>query len=139
MNIIKNIKDSYKHIPYTFKHYLAFMKVQKQLLGYYKYKFHDWDKLFTFIFMPYLGDRRINQMHQLHNAHHPTYTVGVDRIKQLKSPSCIEFEEAIIDWECARFTKKDKPLNAYQTLIKYYPEYINEFKPYFIKLNLWEE
>ena len=28
----------------------------------------------------------------------------------------------IIDWECARFTKKDKPLDAFETLYKYYPQ-----------------
>ena len=28
----------------------------------------------------------------------------------------------IIDWECARYTKPDKPLNAYDTLYKIYPE-----------------
>ena len=26
----------------------------------------------------------------------------------------------VIDWECARFTKPDKPLNAYETYKKYY-------------------
>ena len=28
----------------------------------------------------------------------------------------------IVDWECARYTKPDKPLNAYETLCKYYPQ-----------------
>ena len=27
------------------------------------------------------------------------------------------------DWECARYTKPDKPLNARETMEKYYPEY----------------
>lgn len=39
--LINNIIKSYKHIPYTFKHYIAFLKMEKKLLGYYKYKFHD--------------------------------------------------------------------------------------------------
>lgn len=62
MSIIDNIVGSYKHIPYTWKHYCAFMKVQKQLLGQYKTKFHDWDKLLMFIFLPFLGERIINGM-----------------------------------------------------------------------------
>lgn len=32
--MIQNIIDSWKHIPYTLRHYIA----------YYKYKFHDLDK-----------------------------------------------------------------------------------------------
>ena len=28
----------------------------------------------------------------------------------------------VLDWESARYTKPDKPLNAYDTLYKYYPE-----------------
>ena len=27
----------------------------------------------------------------------------------------------VLDWESARYTKPDKPLNAYDTLYKYYP------------------
>jgi hypothetical protein len=30
---------------------------------------------------------------------------------------------AAIDWECARFTKPEKPLNAKETWRKYYPDY----------------
>lgn len=136
MNIFKNIKDCYNHIPYTWKHYLAFMKVQKQILGNYKYKFHDWDKLFLFIFFPFLGERIINQLHQKYNNHHPTFTVGKNRYKQIKSHKQIEWEEAIIDWECARYTKPDKPLNARDTLFKYYPEYIEYAEPYLKNMNL---
>lgn len=35
----------------------------------------------------------------------------------------INWIETIIDWECARFTKPDKPLNARETLSKFYPMY----------------
>lgn len=122
-SFIRNCKDSYNHIPYTWKHYLAFLKTEKRLLGSYKYKFHDWDKLCLFIICPWLGERIINQVHQKINRHHPTYTVGKEWIRQMKSPRIVNWEEAIIDWECARITKPDKPLNARDTLIKYYPEY----------------
>jgi hypothetical protein len=30
--------------------------------------------------------------------------------------------EAIFDWESARYTKPDKPLNARETCLKYYPQ-----------------
>lgn len=127
MNIYKNIKDSWKHIPYTWKHYLAFLKTEKNLLGYYKYKFHDWDKLFMYIFIPYLGTQQIHKKHQKRSSHHLTPN---------KSISKINFEEAVIDWECARFTKPDKPMNARQTLQTYYSEYAENAIPILEKLGL---
>lgn len=42
--IIQNIIDSWKHIPYTLRHYAAFLRTEKKYIGYYKYKFHDLDK-----------------------------------------------------------------------------------------------
>lgn len=135
--ILKNVKESYNHLPYTWKHYRSFLKVEKAILGEYKYKFHDWDKMFMFIFLPFLGDRIINQWHQKHNRHHPTFTVGKDWTKQVKSQSEVEWVEAIIDWECARYTKPDKPLDAYDTLFKFYPEYVDVAKPFFKELGLW--
>lgn len=71
--IIKNVRDCYNHIPYTWKHWIAFMKTEKKLLGYHSHWFHDWDKLILFIFFPFLGERIINQFHQRINKHHPTY------------------------------------------------------------------
>ena len=35
----------------------------------------------------------------------------------------------IIDWECARYTKPDKQLNAYDTLYKFYPNLEKEILP----------
>ena len=126
--IIQNCKDSYNHIPYTWKHYLAFLRVEKQLLGKYKYMFHDWDKLFMYIFLPWLGVKRISRIHQRTNKHHPIVTKGGRKIF-IKSPKRVNWEEAIIDWECARITKPDKPLNARDTLEKVYPEYKKYFLP----------
>lgn len=40
--IIQNIIGSWKHIPYTLRHYAA---TEKKYIGYYKYKFHDLDKV----------------------------------------------------------------------------------------------
>ena len=35
----------------------------------------------------------------------------------------------VLDWESARYTKPDKPLNAYDTLYKYYPEMEDNILP----------
>lgn len=139
IRIIKNICECYAHIPYTFKHYIAFLKVEKKLTGFVSRLFHDWDKLLMFIFLPFLGERVINQWHQKHRRHHPTYTVGKNWERRLKDPLNIDWIEAIIDWECARITKPDKPLDAYDTLMKYYPEYKYVAQPYFEALGLWRE
>lgn len=136
-SIFYNIIGSYKHIPYTWKHYLAFLKVEKKLLGVYKYKFHDWDKLFMYFFLPWLGVERINKIHQKYNSHHPLW---FDRygVEQPKKAYDIDFTQAIIDWECARYTKKDKPLNAYDTMFTYYPEYQHFVLPMLEELGLVE-
>lgn len=121
MNILKNCIDCWKHIPYTVKHYFAFHRIKKQL-GQSGYWFHDIDKLLLFIFIPFVGEKKINRWHRLNNKHHA---------------ECKEHDwiEAIIDWECARYTKPDKPLNARQTWEKFYSEY-SEIKKYLKQLNL---
>ena len=42
----------------------------------------------------------------------------------------------IIDWECARYTKPDKPLNAYDTLYKYYPQLEEKILPILKELKI---
>lgn len=56
--IIQNIIDSWKHIPYTLRHYAAFLRTEKKYIGYYKYKFHDLDKVLMYILIPWLGTKR---------------------------------------------------------------------------------
>ena len=120
--IINNCVGCWKHIPYTVKHYFAFHKVKRRL-GQRGYWFHDLDKLFLFIFFPYLGEEKIGLWHRFNNKHHAECTKGHDWI------------EAVINWECARITKPDKPLNARQTWEKYYFEY-SEVEEYLNQLNL---
>ena len=33
----------------------------------------------------------------------------------------LDYMEMVLDWESARYTKPDKPLNAYDTLYRFYP------------------
>lgn len=127
------------HIPYTFKHYLAFRKVEKQLLGENVYWHHDWDKLFMFIFFLWLGQRAINQFHQKHQRHHPTYASGKDWKRNLKNPLEVDFLQAVIDWECARITKTDKQLDACDTMRKFYIEYADFVTPILKKLNIYHD
>lgn len=105
--MIKNIIDCYKHIPSTINHYFAFMRIQKKITGFYMYYFHDLDKILMYIFLPFLGTRRIKKIHQKYNRHH---------INNFKSIIQCDYLEAIIDWECSRFTKKDKQMTAREYL-----------------------
>lgn len=105
--MIANIIDSYKHIPYTLRHYLAFLRTEKKYIGCYKYKFHDLDKVLMYIFIPWLGTSRIKRIHRYINKHH---------IQNSKEPSECNYEEAVIDWECCRLTKPKEPMSAREYL-----------------------
>ena len=112
MKIINNIISSWKQIPYTLKHWIIFLLVQEEAIEYCSFLkrsyFHDWDKLGMYIFLPFLGVDRINQIHIKHASHHPESGKTMKDIQNIFHMIC--------DWECT------KPLNARETGKKYYPE-----------------
>lgn len=118
--MIKN-KDK---IQYTINHRRAFRKVEKQLLGHNTIRslFHDLDKVFLYMFFNY---KKVHDFHRKHARHH---------IEKAKTHS--DFVQMVIDWECARFTKPDKPLKARETLNKFYIEYTDKILPIIEELNL---
>lgn len=89
-----------KRIQYTAKHKKAFLKTEKEYLGKNTLTgyFHDLDKLIMYI----IGVPK-QLVHNIHVATAPHHV----RNGKVKNPAA-----AVIDWECARFTKPDKPLNA---------------------------
>ena len=122
--IIKNIKDSYAHIPYTFKHAIAFYKCEKRLTGKTRFRsmFHDVDKLIMYSIVPFFGSENISKFHKSYSNHH--IKTGNDTLSM------------VIDWECDRFTKPDKQLNAKQTLDKYFPNMKDKINPILEELEL---
>lgn len=112
-------------LKYTLRHRCAFRKTEKHLLGKNTLSgwLHDIDKVFLY---PILGARLTSAFHRKLSAHHV--------------PRCMKKEkwivQAIIDWECARCTKPDKPLNARKTLLKYYSSYFEEVNPVLLKMGL---
>lgn len=98
-------------IIYTYKHrkivlFLATKyNLSKELLK--KLEQHDLDKMFLYLF--YEKEKVSNIHRQISNHHDNEITKTND-----------DYIEMILDWESARYTKDDKPLNAYDTLIKYY-------------------
>lgn len=120
--LLNNIKDSYAHIPYTVWHRRAFMIVEREFAGKVTHRFHDMDKLFLYVFAPWLGTQRISDIHCRHAGHHPKYKDAAGKIVYKENITDDNIAEMLIDWESARFTKPDKPLDMYDTLIRYYPE-----------------
>ena len=101
------------YIEYTYKHrkiviYLAnkYYKDNKELLD--KVKLHDLDKLFMYLFY---------EKEDASNIHRDLMSHHQNKIVKDK----IDYMEMVLDWESARYTKPDKPLNAYDTLYRFYP------------------
>ena len=58
-------------------------------------------------------------MHRNSSSHHENELEKSD----------VDYIEMVLDWESARYTKSDKPLNAYDTLYKYYPNMEEKILP----------
>lgn len=114
-----------KNIKYTADHRKAFREMEKQLLGHNTIRgwLHDLDKIFLYLV---ISDRKkIHKWHRSHSRHH-----------SIKAKTHVDFVQMVIDWECARYTKPDKPLNARETLYKFYPELENKVLPVIEELGL---
>lgn len=100
----------------TFKYWLAhYCAYQYVALKYHcwrlKYIFHDIEKPWLRLFLPY---QTVQKIHRKIHSHHPDNKLYID----------IDFEGVIIDWECSRFTKTDSPYTAVEMV----ENYINEHK-----------
>lgn len=111
-------------IKYTLAHRKAFREIERQLLGHNTVRslFHDLDKVFLYPFFEY---KKVHNWHRNHMHHH-----------EVKAKTHSDFVQMVIDWECARYTKPDKPLNARETLDKFYPGLKNKILPIIEELGL---
>lgn len=116
--------DRFKAWAYTYRHKKAFLKVEKEVLGYNTLRgyFHDLDKLFLY---PIFGKKLTSKIHRRNSFHH------INNVEVYE-----DYVQMVIDWECARYTKPDKPLSAYEFLIAKYPERKDEILPIIKKLGL---
>lgn len=78
-------------------------------------EFHDLDKFLTYWFYT---DEEVQNYHWQHSEHHNT-----------ESTDEAVLTEMMLDWESAPYTKPDKPLNAYDTLYRWYPQMVDRMKP----------
>ena len=120
MSIITNLES----IKYTWRHKGAFLKVEKMLCGKNTIKgyLHDMDKVFLYLI---ISHERAHNIHTKHARHH-----------KLKAKTNSDYIQMVIDWECARITKPDKPLNARETLYKFYPDLEDKILPILDRFNL---
>ena len=68
---------------------------------------HDLDKLFMYLFY---DKKSASKIHRDLSKHHEN---------ELEK-DYLDYVEMVLDWESARYTKPDKPLNAYDTLVNFY-------------------
>lgn len=117
-------KNQRYKIKYSWKHRKAFLKLEKELLGKNTLRgfLHDVDKIILYHFFP---TEFIHTCHQWWSKHH-----------ERRAKTHDDFVQMTIDWECARFTKPDKPLNAYDTLYKFYPHMEEKILPILKELKL---
>lgn len=118
------VQNRINSILYTLEHRKAFLKVEKKLLGHNTIRgyLHDLYKMFMKLF---LSKDTVQKIHRKYSRHHARNA----HTKQ-------DYIQMIIDWECARYTKPDKPLNARQTLYKFYPELETKIIPLLEEFNL---
>ena len=103
-----------EHILYTYKHRKVVMMLAKKYFGDNKellkqVELHDLDKLYMYLFY---DKKTVSKLHREKSFHHENELEKTD----------LDYKEMVLDWESARYTKPDKPLNAFDTLYAYYPE-----------------
>lgn len=105
---------------YTIRHKKAFIVTERILFGkntVHGY-LHDLEKVFLYLIF---GDvKGVQKWHRQHNKHHVEYW----NIRPIEIPDKWK-RQMIIDFECARATKPDKPLNWIETIEKFYSKDLN--------------
>lgn len=117
-------KNQRYKIRYSLEHRKAFLALEKKLLGKNTIRgyLHDVDKIILYHFLP---TEFVHTCHQWWSKHH-----------ERRAKTHDDFVQMAIDWECARFSKPDKPLDAYDTLYKFYPHMEDKILPILKELNI---
>lgn len=118
-----------EHAIYTFKHRKIVMFLANKYVKNNREKIleqielHDLDKLFMYMFY---NKKDVSKIHRMYSVHHDN-----------ELPKTYEdYVEMVLDWESARYTKPDKPLNAYDTLYKYFSHMEQEVLPILKEFNI---
>lgn len=119
--------NKFDYVRYTLRHRRMFRVIEKKFYGRVSLRgyLHDLDKVFLY---PMLGVKLTSKIHRRFARHH---------VRSARTPE--DYREMVIDWECARYTKPDKPLNAYDTLYKFYPQLEPKILPILKELGIAHE
>lgn len=99
--------NSRSSFEYWYYHWKAFNLVAWYLRVWkFKYLFHDIEKPWLRLFLPY---KKVQSIHRRYNSHHKEYREGLYNV---------DVEAMVIDNECSRFTKDSAKLNAREFIEK---------------------
>lgn len=124
---MNNMISSYRKIAHTWKHKMVMIKLEKQFTGKITTRIllHDTDKVILYALFPFLGPKAVHNLHRKLTRHHQYKTDDI--------PESV-IKEIIIDWESARYTKKEKQETARQYCLSMTPYLFKRMEPY---LNKW--
>ena len=112
---------------YTYKHRKVVMFLGKKYMNnkelLERLEKHDLDKMYLLLLY------QKNELEGVHSSIARHHDNG-------KEKDYLNYVEMVLDWESARYTKPDKPLNAYDTLYKYYPHLEKEILPILKEFNI---
>ena len=119
--------NNFDDLVYTYKHrkivmFLANLYFDNDEL-FEQLKKHDMDKMYLLLFYE---KKSINKFHRSISSHHDNELPKTE----------LDYIEMVLDWESARYTKDDKPLNAYDTMNKFYPNLKDKILPILEKMGL---
>ena len=118
---------NFEKLVYTYKHrkVLAFLAKKyfdsEELME--RLKHHDMDKMYLLLFYE---KKDIEPYHREMASHHD------NKIEK----SELDYIEMVLDCESARYTKDDKPFNAYDTMVKFYPHLEDKLLPILKQIGL---
>lgn len=102
-------KEERSSFKYWFAHWCSYQMTALNLKCWkFKYLFHDIEKPWLKLFLPY---KKVQAYHRNHSKHHVQYWIN-HNLNDKK----VDWEAMVIDWECSRFTKASAQLNARYTL-----------------------
>lgn len=124
--------ENYDYCKYTYLHRRAliyyiennkYLTNEERLELIKRAKIHDMDKLTLYLFW---NKKEASKYHRSTATHH------------IKDDTTNDFDilESIFDMECAALTKSDKPLNAYDTVVKCFPNLMDKFLPFLKRLHM---
>ena len=109
-------KEERSSFPYWAAHWCAFqMTALNHRMWKPKYLFHDWEKPWLRIFLPY---EKVQKLHRHRHNHHLEWLDDQLWNCQFKDGDIrkvldrFDWEAMMIDWECSRFTKEASPKTA---------------------------